>query len=339
MNLSTAVSKLNHIINVSRVEMYKPIQIAETLREYSLNKSINLEELQTYRNLSRELRNRVTMELISKVSTSSMRFQDDLWNDSAMPPEALNLLAEANFDHKVEEYIYQHVFSKNSQVIAIRKILNNVATLQDIENIFDNFKEPGLRSSADRLFEVFALAVLQTQIEKSDYTMSISGDYNSITGDSGKKLISMANGNKYKLELAKLGHTNAADAGLDIWTNFGVVISVKNYNLDENLFHKVLSDTPVGILVVICESVSSKLEKDLIFHIANRPVVLITREDLFKDSEYLLNDVLTRTLFIDKLFTFFDKEFPLTVTLERFMRKRNYKISDPDAQFWTSNLD
>ena len=101
MNLASARAKLDHVIQLSRVEMYKPIQIAETLREFSLNKSIIPSELETYRTLSRDLRNRVTLELIGKVSTSSMRFQDDLWNASAMPPEALNALANANSKHQV----------------------------------------------------------------------------------------------------------------------------------------------------------------------------------------------------------------------------------------------
>ena len=189
MNLASARDKLDHVIQLSRVEMYKPIQIAETLREFSLNESINPGKLETYRNLSRDLRNRVTLELIGKVSTSSMRFQDDLWNASAMPPEALTALASANSNHRVEEYIYQHVYAKSSQMIEIRKVLDDVKTLSDVENIFALFNSPGLRSSADRLFEVFALSVLQTQIEKSDFTFSLKGNSTSISGVTGKKLI------------------------------------------------------------------------------------------------------------------------------------------------------
>ena len=334
MNLASARDKLDHVIQLSRVEMYKPIQIAETLREFSLNESINPGKLETYRNLSRDLRNRVTLELIGKVSTSSMRFQDDLWNASAMPPEALTALASANSNHRVEEYIYQHVYAKSSQMIEIRKVLDDVKTLSDVENIFALFNSPGLRSSADRLFEVFALSVLQTQIEKSDFTFSLKGNSTSISGVTGKKLISIAEGQGNDLELAKMGHTNAADAGLDIWTNFGVVVSVKNYNLDEDLFIKVLSDTPVGLLVVICETVAKNVERDLLKLSNSRPVVLITRKELFEDAGRLLNHADHSLVFVNKLISFYDKEFPLTVTLENFMKKRNYKISPPGSPSW-----
>lgn len=334
MNIASARAKLDHVIQLSRVEMYKPIQIAETLREFTLNKSINPSKLETYRNLSRDLRNRVTLELIGKVSTSSMRFQDDLWNASAMPPEALSALATANTKHEVEEYIYQHVYAKSAQMIEIRKVLDEVSSLSDIQNIFDLFNTPGLRSSADRLFEVFALSVLQTQIEKSDFTFTLSGTSDTVKGITGKKLISIAEGQGNDLELAKMGHTNAADAGLDIWTNFGVVVSVKNYNLDEELFLKVLSDTPVGLLVVICETVSNDVEKNLLKLSNNRPVILITRNELFTDAGQLLSSSDHSNVFVAKLIAFYDKEFPLTVTLENFMNKRNYKISSPGNPSW-----
>lgn len=334
MDLASARAKLDHVIQLSRVEMYKPIQIAETLREITLNKSINPSQLETYRNLSRDLRNRVTLELIGKISTSSMRFQDDLWNSSAMPPEALSVLATANKKHQVEEYIYQHVYAKSAQMIEIRKVLDGIESVLDIENIFDLYDTPGLRSSADRLFEVFVLSVLQTQIEKSDFKFTLSGTLKSVKGVTGKKLISIAEGQGNDLELAKIGHTNAADAGLDIWTNFGVVVSVKHYNLDAELLLKVLSDTPVGLLVIICESVSHVVENDLLKLSQNRPVVLITRKELFTDAELLLSNSDYSKVFVDKLVSFYDKEFPLTVTLEEFMKKRNYKISSPENSSW-----
>lgn len=334
MNLPIARNKLNRIIGLSRVEMYKPIQIAETLREFTLNQSIDLTHLESFRNLSRDLRDDVTLELIGKVSTSSMRFQDDLWNTTAMPPEALAALAQANVSHGVEQYIYQHVYAKNAQMIEIRKILGEIETIADINRIFSLFDTPGLRSSADRLFEVFSLSALQTQIEKSDFKITVQGNTSSISGETGKKLVSIATGQGYELELAKLGHTNAADAGMDIWTNFGVVISVKNYNLDEELFMKVLEDTPVGLLVVICETIAGSVRENLPTLSNNRPVVLLAREELFNDIETILGSEDISPAFASKLSFFYDQEFPLTTTLENFMERRNYMIPSHDGPMW-----
>lgn len=329
MKFDLALQQLDRVISLSRVEMYKPIQIAETLREFTLNKSFTPTSLETYRSLSRDLRNKVTLELIGKVSTSSMRYQDDVWNPSALPPAALSTLTSFNRNHEVEEYIYQHVYAKSLQMIEIRKILDEIKGSEEVKSIFRLFDTPGLRSSADRLFEVFALAVLQTQIEKSNFTFTLSGDSKSIAGLTGKKLISIAQGEGNQLKLAKMGHTNAADAGLDIWTNFGVVISVKNYFLNLDLFRKVLDDTPVGLLVIICESTNSIVEKELKRVADKREVVLITSEELLSDVELLLKDSSLSKVFIRKLITFYDKEFPLAVTLEGFMKKRSYKIAPP----------
>jgi type II restriction enzyme len=170
--------------------MYKPIQIAETLREINANKKLDPLKLETYRSVSRELRNKITRQLIGKVSTSSMRFQDDLWNESAVPPSALELLAKENHKgSKVEEYIYQQVYAKNAHLIEIRKKLDKIYSIKQIQTMFNSFDSPGLRTSADRLYEVFVLSVLQTGLEDSNYSLSITGSKISVKGNSAKKLI------------------------------------------------------------------------------------------------------------------------------------------------------
>ena len=335
MKLNEAKSKLDRVIQLSRVEMYKPIQVAEILREIKQNPKIDPAKLETYRNISRDLRNRITQQLIGKVSTSSMRFQDDLWNDSAVPPSALEVLEKANRNSsKVEEYIYQHVYSKNAHLIEIRKNLDNIKNIDTIQEIFISFKDPGLRSSADRLYEVFALAVLQTDLEDSDYQLSIKGSKDTLKGLGVAKILHATEDQTYELKLAKMGHTNAADAGLDIWTNFGVVISVKNYHLDIELFEKVLSDTPVGYLIIICETVMSDLLQKHQEISKGRPVVFITKSELFDDAKRILDNQITAKKFIGRFLEFYDGEFPLATTLEEFMKKRKYRIAPPESKPW-----
>ena len=335
MKLNDAKAKLDRVINLSRVEMYKPIQVAETLREMNQNTNLQPSKPETYRNISRELRNRITKQLIGKVSTSSMRFQDDLWNESAVPPTALSILEQANRKtSRVEEYIYQHVYAKNAHLIEIRKNLDDISSIKDIEEMFESFDSPGLRTSADRLYEVFVLSVLQTDLEDSDYQLNVQGTKSTLKGSGAKKLINATESQNNELRLAKMGHTNAADAGLDIWSNFGVVISVKNYQLDVELFEKVLSDTPVGFLVIVCETVTADLLKRFIELSSGRPVMFITKSELLGDAKRILSDKLSATRFSRRFLEYFDGEFPLTVTLENFMKKRNYRIALPDEKPW-----
>ena len=46
---------------------------------------------------------------LGRVSTSSAKYQDDLFNDNAMPPKHLNILGEMNrkTNGGVESYIYK----------------------------------------------------------------------------------------------------------------------------------------------------------------------------------------------------------------------------------------
>ena len=87
-----AKEALDKIISKSRIHFYKPIQIAEILyriRKYGDVNPLNLEE---YRNESKRWRDEISIQLLGRRCTSSARFQDDLFNDNAIPPKVLNTL-------------------------------------------------------------------------------------------------------------------------------------------------------------------------------------------------------------------------------------------------------
>jgi len=115
-----------------------------------------------------------------------------------------------------------------------------------------------------------------------------------------------------------IGHTNAADAGLDIWSNFGAIVSVKNYKLDEQLVGKVLLDTPIGELVIACDSYTDEAVRAIKRASQNRSITIVTREELLKDAERLLNDPDSAREFLNVFVTNFEHEFPRNMTLEIF---------------------
>ena len=84
-----AKDRLDYIIQIGRVDLYKPIHIAEVLRRSRLHQDINVSELESFRNPSLKWRDIVTQLLLSKKPTSSARYQHDVWNESAMPPRLL----------------------------------------------------------------------------------------------------------------------------------------------------------------------------------------------------------------------------------------------------------
>ena len=81
-----AKAALDNVIKKSRVHLYKPIQVAEILYRDRVFKDINLLSLEDYRTKSKKWRDEVSIVLLGRVSTSSARFQDDLFNDNATPP-------------------------------------------------------------------------------------------------------------------------------------------------------------------------------------------------------------------------------------------------------------
>src|SRR5437879_2716543 len=107
-SLEEAKKRLDLIIDKSRVDLYKPIQIAEVLHRSRVEGDIKVSDLSSYRNPSIHWRNEVTIRLLGKCSSSSARYQHDVWSDTAMPPESLVFLDEANRknDGLVERYIY-----------------------------------------------------------------------------------------------------------------------------------------------------------------------------------------------------------------------------------------
>jgi len=335
MDKKQALAKLDSVISKGRVEMYKPIQVAEVLHAARKDKKIKLSVLETYRTQSKQLRDTVTKELLGKVSTSSAKYQDDIWNESAVPPDAMRYLGEMNDKAgEVEEYIYQNVWLKNSFLILIRDHLDGIKTIKDLFSLFEAFKEDGMRTSEDRLFEIFVVAVLQADLHSIGAELRIEETKVNEGSSSAERIIKSVQGFTKQLHFSRIGHTNAADAGLDIWSNFGAIVSVKNYKLDEQLVGKVLLDTPIGELVIACDSYTDEAVRAIKRASQNRSITIVTREELLKDAERLLNDPDSAREFLNVFVTNFDHEFPRNMTLEIFMRKRGYRLQKPAHGAW-----
>jgi len=97
MGITAAKEALDKIMRKGRIHLYKPIQIAEILY-HSRRKpaDIDIQNLSTYRNASKKWREIVSMQLVGSKSTSSARFQDNIFEDNAMPPKLLAVLDREN---------------------------------------------------------------------------------------------------------------------------------------------------------------------------------------------------------------------------------------------------
>lgn len=326
MDTKSAKAKLDHVINIGRVEMYKPIQIAEVLRIARTSKEIDLADVETYRIKSRRWRDGVTYALFNKRSTSSVRYQDDVWNNSAVPPAAMVALGKANAtDAVVEAYIYSFIIGKNKELAIAVSTVTSLKSVHQVEALLSTFDSPTLTSSADRLYEILAAAVFKTELSQTSYTISVDRPRGSTKEMSVDILVDLVASHPMPLVVERLGHTNAADAGLDMWTNFGVAVNVKRRLLTAQLLDQIVTDTPIGSLHIVCVDIdlpaNTRLKK---LRESGLRISITTQRDLMNSSRKLLARAPTSATFVKNLTEAFDKEFPMARTLEDFARERGY---------------
>jgi type II restriction enzyme len=176
--IEEAKNRLDMIIRKARVDMYKPIQIAEVLRYSRLNNNLDILNIETYRNQSRQWRNTVTQKLLNKGSTSSSRYQDDIWNQTAMPPEILSVLDQENKRTQgvVEHYIYLSFGERQATVSSVITYIKETEifnfNLRDLLQLF--VSQPGIRRSIDKAYEIVVYSLFETIVVALDAEINIS---------------------------------------------------------------------------------------------------------------------------------------------------------------------
>jgi type II restriction enzyme len=293
-----AMEALDRLIKKCRSFMYKPIQIAETLRMHREGQIIDLLDLESYRVKSRTERDKITRLLYNHVCTSSARFQDDLWNEHAIPPRILNELARMNKDGRIEKYIYEKVYEQFSKTEKFRqKIAQAAQTVKDrnqpfpIEEVWKYFDQPALKKSVDKLFEITVYAILKCFLENTPYALMIKKEKLEFLDERNNKyyeiLFGVHSSNDTAIlqpSLKRAGVANAADRGLDIWSNFGPAIQLKHISIlnkidGETIIGDILSQLDSDATIVICKDCSSHVKNYLLEKFGSLKGI-ITRNDI-----------------------------------------------------------
>ena len=239
-----AKKSLDKIISKSRIHLYKPIQIAEILYRIRMYGNIDPLNLESYRNESKHWRDEMTIQLLGRKCTSSARFQDDLFNENAIPPKTLKILSEENLSTSgaVEAYIYKKFTDKYVQLANAlsycRNSKRNNFSVKKFINLFRN--EPGLKRSIDKIYEITVYALFSALIESLQIKVEVFIDKNNLGilnefADFSKKVMCLDSVNPAQTQNAKIfrvGVTNAADRRLDIYSNWGSAIQIKHLSLD-----------------------------------------------------------------------------------------------------------
>jgi type II restriction enzyme len=332
---------LDTIIKKSRVHLYKPIQIAEILYHHRTESGLDLNDLQSYRNVSKRWRDEVSSLLVGRKSTSSQKYQDNVFDINAMPSDLLAKLGEENIKGKgfVEAYVYKALEARLSSVRAVEEYIKTSTSdsfsLKKLVSIFQT--TPGLRRSVDKMYEILVYALFASIVRalKAEVVLRIGNKDEEILKDF-EKFIKMVLGIDAKqtelispAALYRVGVTNAADRGLDMWANFGPAIQVKHLTLTPEIFEGIVGNITADRIVIVCLDTERSAIEALLEQVGwgERIQGIVTIDDL--DDWYKLclskkyRDGLGAKLLKD-VEREFESEFPSSKEIKPFMHKREY---------------
>jgi hypothetical protein len=349
ITLEEAKDRLDKHIKKQRVLMYKPIQIAEILYHHrSELEEIDPSDVNTYRTKSKRWRDQVTRGLVGRVCTSSAKFQDNLFDKNAIPPELITVLAEENKENDgiVESYIY-NTFRK--RLMLVRKVEEYLVestvdtfSLGDFLDIFET--ENALKKSIDKIYEITVYSLFYTiinylevevELKINNQDTELLKDFNEFT-----RLVIGLDHNvpskKLDASIYRVGVTNAADKGLDMWTNFGPVVQVKHLTLTEEIAEDITDTVRADEIVIVCKKAEATIIQTVLSQIGSTVQGVITEVQLKEWFELCFNKHKEKMgqYLLESLRREFREEFPSTLAIDPFLQHRGYSIEKHGAGNW-----
>lgn len=339
--LVDAKDALDNIIKKSRVHLYKPIQIAEILYRDRVFKDIRTDDLETYRTKSKVWRDNISIALLGRKCTSSAKYQDDVFN--AITPAQISVLAKENKQKPgvVEAYIYRNFANKHSQLSsALNKCLSATRNNFDVKGFIDTFwAEPGLKRSIDKVYEIIVYSLFSTLIETLELKVKIFIDEDKFElveefEDFTRSVMSIDLSNPMSVQKAKVyrvGVTNAADRGLDMYANWGPAVQIKHLSLDAELAESIVSGVNSDKIVIVCKTAEKAVILSLLNQIGwkSRIQSVITENELFAWYEKALRgkygDVMGDRL-LNTLIEEMAEEFPSVDNGADCLKDRHYDL-------------
>ena len=349
-NRDDAKKALDTVINKSRVHFYKPIQIAEILYHNRVFNDIHLLNLEEYRTKSKKWRDDVCKVLLGRICTSSAKFQDDLF--TAIPPVLIEELGKENrrTSGSVEAYIYSRFINKHEQLSdALEYCLNSTKESFEVKRFIDSFwNEPGLKRSLDKVYEIVVYSLFSTLIDILDPKVEISVDEHkfgilSEFSDFAQMVMCIDTTKPSYVQDAKVyrvGVTNAADRGLDMYSNWGPAIQIKHLSLDIELAKDIVNSISSEKVVIVCKDAERDIIISLLSQIGwqNHIQSIITESDLIEWYEKALRGKYSSEIGDELVFRLCEEialEFPSVDSTPEILKSRKYDELSVDS-FWVA---
>lgn len=340
MSITNAKSALDDVIKKSRVHLYKPIQIAEILYQKRMNPHMDLLDLESYRSKSKKWRDAISIELLGRVCTSSAKFQDDIFN--AIPPDTITILGEENnkTGGAVEAYIYSRFDNKHSQLAsALNYCINATPTTFNVKTFIDSFwDEAGLKRSLDKVYEIVVYSLFATLIEALELSVEITINKDKVDilkefDDFAKSVMCLDFSNPIYSQSAKVyrvGVTNAADRGLDMYSNWGPAIQIKHLALDVELAENIVGSVSSDKIVIVCKTAEKSVILSLLTQLGWKAKIqsIITEDDLIRWYDKALTGKYASEMgvkLLNSLVEEIEQEFPSVVNEDNILTPRHYE--------------
>lgn len=345
-----AKEALDAVIRKSRIHLYKPIQIAEILYRDRVVQDINLLNLEDYRTKSKHWRDEICRSLLGRVCTSSAKFQDDLFNETALPPTLIHELGKENrrTNGGVEAYIYNLFLQKHNQLAsALDYCLHSTKETFQVQHLIDSFwNEPGLKRSLDKIYEIIVYALFSTLVDALNLHVEISVDESKLAlltefSDFSNMIMCLDFSNPSYIQDAKVyrvGVTNAADRGLDMYSNWGPAIQIKHLSLDVDLAKNIVESVSSDKIIIVCKDAERDVIISLLTQIGWRSHIqsIVVESDLIRWYEKALRGTYAELLgdeLIACLCREITEEFPSVDIIPEKIRNRHYDTLKTD-DFW-----
>lgn len=345
-----AKKALDAVIKKSKVHFYKPIQIAEILYHNRMFRDIDFADLETYRTKSKKWRDTVCIELLGRKCTSSSKFQDNLFDNNAIPPSIMVILGEENerTDGAVEAYIYRHFTNKYNQLEnALNYCLEATKENFYVKKLIDSFwNEPGLKRSLDKIYEIVVYALFSTLVNTMDMKVEVAIDRSKVEllsefEDFTKKVMCLDiqhMSHTQDAHVYRVGVTNAADRGLDMYSNWGPAIQIKHLSLDVELAENIVNSVSSDRIVIVCKDAEEDVIVSLLTQIGWQSHIqsIVTENNLITWYEKALRGKYSHLLGENLLATLVEEialEFPSVDRIPPILKERHYeKIKD---SYWS----
>lgn len=212
-----------------------------------------------------------------------------------------------------------------------------------IKNFIDSFwNEAGLKRSIDKIYEIIVYALFSTLVDALKLKVSVTVDEEAFSllkdfEDFSRKVMCLDCTNPQHIQEARVyrvGVTNAADRGLDMYSNWGPAIQIKHLSLDATVAENIVNSVSSDKIVIVCKDAEKNVIVSLLTQIGWRSHIqsVVTESDLVAWYEKALRGSYSKMLGDKLLYCLAQEiadEFPSVDTTPDIIKKRHYENVKP----------